>query len=126
LRLLAFFFLILFLANCAPRVALGPAFLVFPGERPIEIELKGFYFHPKHILVLKDHHPLTFHLANTTNILHNFTLMDDHKSILLSIDIGPKESITVPLKSLNPGNYTFYCNRFLHRFRGMEGMLMVD
>lgn len=112
--------------NCAPQVTLGPAHLIYPEIRPIEIELKNFSFYPDHIAVLRNHSPLTFRLTNTANILHNFTLTDDHRSILLSIDVGPKESIAVPLQLSNPGNYTFYCNRFLHRFRGMEGMVMMD
>jgi plastocyanin len=123
LRLLALLFVIPFLSNCAPRAALGPAFLAYPGERPISIELKSFSFHPDHILVLRNHHPLTFRLTNTADILHNFTLMGDRMIILLSIDIAPKESITVSIRSLDPGNYTFYCNRFFHRHKGM---LMVD
>jgi uncharacterized cupredoxin-like copper-binding protein len=112
--------------NCAPRVTLGPAHLIYPEIRPIEIELRSFSFRPDHIAVLENQSPLTFNLKNTSPIKHNFTLIDNHRNVSMTIDIGPKKSITVVLKPLNPGNYSFYCNRFLHRLRGMEGMLMVD
>lgn len=111
--------------NCTPRATLGPAYLIYQEDRPIEIELRSFSFRPDHIAVLKNQSPLTFHLKNPELVIHNFTLIDNHGNVSMSTDIGPKKSITVTLKPLNPGNYIFYCNRFLHRFRGMEGMLMI-
>lgn len=114
------------LATCAPRVALGPAHLVYPENRPIEIELRNSSFNPNHIAAFQNQSPLTFRLTNTADIPHNFTLENNPKNILLSVDLSSKESETVSIKSLYPGNYTFYCNKFLHRlFGGMEGMLMV-
>lgn len=111
--------------NCAPRVTLGPAHLIYPEDRPIEIELRSFSFRPDHIAVLKNESPLTFRFKNPEFVIHNFTLIDNYENVSMSTDIGPKKSISVTLKPLNPGNYTFHCNRFLHRFRGMEGMLMI-
>ncbi len=49
------------------------------------------------------------------------------KKILVNVDLRPMESTTLTIETLKPGNYIFYCNRFLHRlFGGMEGMLMVE
>ena len=115
----------LILSSCTPRVALGPVYL-YPKVEPIEIELRSFSFHPNHIAILKDSIPFTFRLKNTSEMKHNFTLMDAHKNNLISINVKPNESTAVTIESLDPGIYTFYCNRFLHRFVGMEGMLMVD
>ena len=116
----------LILSNCAPWVIPGPVYL-YPKVEPIEIELRSFSFYPNHIAILKAEtpFPFTFRLNNTASIKHNFTLIDDQKNILVSVDVMPNESTTVNISRLESGNYTFYCNRFLHRRQGMEGMLMV-
>ena len=116
----------LILANCTPRSALGPVSLMYPEIRPIEIELRSFSFQPNHIVILQNHAPFTFRLTNNADTQHNFTLLDDHKNVLLTRDLKPKEAISFSIDPFGPGNYVFYCNRFLHRHKGMEGMLMVD
>jgi len=114
------------LANCAPRPMLGPVRIIYPEDRPVEIELKSYSFQPNHIAILQSPSPLTFRLTNTANMRHNFTLIDPDKNLLITKDVKPKESVIVTLDPLSPGNYTYYCNRFLHRLGGMKGMLMVD
>ncbi len=116
----------LILTNCGARSALGPAYLIYPEDRPIKIELRSFSFQPNHMLVLQNHAPFTFRLTNTADTLHNFTLIDPRKNVILKKDLIPNESITFTIEPLSPGNYLFYCNRFLHRHKGMEGMLMVE
>ena len=116
----------LILSNCGPRVIPGPVYL-YPKVEPIEIELRSFSFFPNHIAILKNSSSsFTFRLKNTADIKHNFTLIDSRKNILINVDLMPNESTTVTVEPLEPGNYTFYCNRFLHRNAGMEGMFMVD
>jgi hypothetical protein len=116
----------LFAGNCAPRPALGPVRMFYPEIRPVEIELTSFSFQPDHLVILRNHSPLIFRLTNTAKIWHNFTLLDPHQKSILKKDIKPNESVTFTIELLDPENYTFYCSRFLHRFLGMEGMLMVD
>ena len=116
----------LIFANCAPPSALGPVYLIYPEIRPIEIELRSFSFEPNHFVILQNHSPFTFRLTNTADTLHNFTLIDLQKNVILRKDLKPKESITFTIEPLSPGNYQFYCNRFFHRHKGMEGMLMVE
>ena len=107
-------------------MAPGPIYLAYPENRPIEVELRNFSFHPNHIAAFQNQSPFTLRLTNTADIPHNFTLENNPKNILLSVDLSSKESETVSIKPLHPGNYTFHCNKFLHRlFGGMEGMLMV-
>jgi uncharacterized cupredoxin-like copper-binding protein len=117
----------LILSNCAPRVIPGPVYL-YPKVEPIDIELKNFSFQPNHIAILKHgaSFPISFQLSNSAQTKHNFTLMDSHGNILVSIDVMPNKSTMVTIEPPDSGNYTFFCNRFLHRFFGMEGMLMVD
>ena len=112
------------LSSCAPRIIPGPVYL-YPKVEPINIELKSFFFQPNHIAILKYQSPFIFRLKNTAQIKHNFTLIDSQKNILIRVDLMPNESTTVTIEPLEPGNYTFYCNRFLHRNAGMEGMFMV-
>ncbi len=119
------FLTMLMLLGCAPRVALGPVYL-YPKVEPIGIELRGFSFYPNHIAILKNSSPFIFRLKNTARIKHNFTLVDSHKSILINVNLMPDEFTTVTIEPLDSGNYIFYCNQFLHRFLGMEGMFMVD
>lgn len=114
----------LILSNCAPRVIPGPVYL-YPKVEPIEIELRNFSFQPNHIAILRDQSPFTFRLENTAQIKHNFTLIDSQKNILINVGLMPDKSKIVTIEPLEPGNYTFYCNRFLHRSAGMEGMFMV-
>jgi uncharacterized cupredoxin-like copper-binding protein len=114
----------LILSNCAPRIIPGPVYL-YPKVEPVDIELKSFSFYPNHIATLRDQSPFTFRLKNTAQIKHNFTLIDRRKNILVNVDLMPDESTIITNEPLEPGNYTFYCNRFLHRRGGMEGMLMV-
>ena len=116
---------LLILSNCAPRVIPGPVYL-YPKVEPVDIELKSFSFQPNHIAILRDQSPFIFRLKNTAQIKHNFTLIDSQKNILISVDLMPNESTTVTIEPPEPDNYTFYCNRFLHRRGGgMEGMFMV-
>lgn len=116
----------LILSNCTPRVIPGPAYL-YPKVEPIEIELRNFSFYPNHIAILKSESvsPFMFRLNNSAQIKHNFTLMDARKNILINVDVMPNESTTININPLEPGHHAFYCNRFLHRSAGMEGMLMV-
>ncbi len=123
LRLLFLLFL-LFLADCAHGVPLGPVNIFHRGET-VEMELKSFSFTPNHFVVLGNQSPITLFLRNTDNIPHNFTLMAPDRTSILSKDLQPKESDTVSIESLKSGkNYVFYCS--FHRYRGMEGMLMLD
>lgn len=115
---------VLILSSCAPRVIPGPVYF-YPKVEPIDIELKNFSFQPNHIAILRDQSPFIFHLKNTAQIKHNFTLIDSKKNILINVDLMPNESKIVTIEPLEPGNYKFYCNRFLHRRGGMEGMFMV-
>jgi plastocyanin len=119
-------FVMILLVNCGPRSALGPAHLIYPEIRPIEIELRSFSFEPNHMLVLQNQAPFTFRLTNTADTLHNFTLIDPRRNVILKKDLIPSESITFTVEPVSSGNYLFYCNRFLHRHKGMEGMLMVE
>jgi hypothetical protein len=117
---------ILVLTTCAPRSALGPAYLIYPEIRSIKIELRSFSFQPNHMLVLQNQAPFTFRLTNTADTPHNFTLLDPRKNVLLKKDLIPNESIAFTIEPLSPGDYLFYCDRFLHRHKGVEGMLMVE
>jgi plastocyanin len=117
---------LLVLLSCAPRVIPSPVYF-YPKVEPVEIELRSFSFYPNHIAILKDgsSSPLTFRLNNSAQIKHNFTLIDSHKKMLINVDLMLNESTTVNINPLESGNYGYYCNRFLHRRAGMEGMLMV-
>ena len=123
---LAFLLAMIFSFSCAPRVNLGPAYVAYPENQPIEIELRSFSFSPNHIAILKNRAPFTFRLTNTTNRWHNFTLVDPNKNIVFKKNLGPKESTIFTIETLESGNYLFYCDRFLCRFLGMEGMFMVE
>lgn len=112
-----------FLACGAQKVPLGPAHL-FHREQPVEIALANYSFKPNHLVVLGNQSPVFLLLRNTAGVAHNFTLMAPDRGILLSEDVKPKATITVNAGLLNSGNYAFYC--FLHQYRGMEGMLMID
>jgi len=116
----------LILSNCAPRVIPGPVYL-YPKVEPIDIELKSFSFQPNHIAILKNQSssPFSFRLNNSAQIKHNLTLIDSQKNILINVDLMPNELTIVTIEPLEPGNYTFSCNRFFHRREGMEGMFMV-
>ena len=116
----------LILSSCAPRVIPGPVYF-YPKVEPLEIELRNFSFYPNHIAILKGEFasPFIFRLNNSSQIKHNFTLIDDQKNMLINVDVMPNESRTININPPESGNYRFYCNRLLHLRAGMEGMLMV-
>jgi plastocyanin len=115
------------LTNCAPRVPLGPAHLIYQEEHTVDIELKNYSFQPNHLVILDSKSRIvTVRLINTSGTKHNFTLIDEKKKPLVTVDLIPKGKTSITIGSFSPGNYTFYCNRFFHRSLGMEGMLMAD
>ncbi len=121
--IISFLLFTLFLIGCAPRTRRVPIYIFYQGE-PVEIEMSNFFFKPNHLAVLKNQSPIILHLKNLDGMLHNFTLMAPDRNIILSQDLKPKESAIADIGLPDAGNYVFYC--FLHRHRGMEGMLMVD
>ncbi|OGP57532.1 MAG: hypothetical protein A2162_12205 [Deltaproteobacteria bacterium RBG_13_52_11b] len=122
----SFLLAVMVTAGCTPTRSLGPVYIFPRGDQPAAIEVKVFSFDPNHLVILHDYAPASIRLSNTNDTWHNFTLTDPQEKVILSKNVIPKESITIRLDSLNPGNYVFYCNRFLHRLQGMEGMLMID
>ena len=126
---LLFILAILLLEGCSLRGVLGPTYLIYPEISPLDLELRSFSFQPNHVAVLqklKDDSLITLRLTNTAKTKHNFTLINKRKNILVKIDLMPEESATVTVKSPDPGKYVFYCDRFLHRFLGMEGVFRVN
>ena len=116
----------MFFTSCADRVSLGPAHLISRSNQPATIELRTYSFNPNHVVILHTVSPRILRLTNTADTWHNFTLVDPEDKVILSRNLDPRESIMIRLDSLPSANYLFYCNRFLHRYRGMEGMLMID
>ena len=112
--------------GCAHTHSLGPAYIFFSRSDQPEIELRSYSFSPDHLVILDDHSPVTLRLINIADTGHNFTLLDPEKGVIVSKNLNSEESATISLNSLGKGNYVFYCNRFRHRHRGMEGMLMID
>lgn len=112
-------------AGCTHTRSLGPAYIYRASSQPIEVELRNFSFSPDHLAVLQNR-SRDLRLINSADRRHNFTLLDPENNVILSKNLGPKEFTALNLELLRPGNYLFYCNRFLHRYRGMEGMLMID
>lgn len=124
MKLVSLFLLIsaLFLTSCAPRVGLPN---IFHRAQPVEIELKNFSIVPNRFVVLENKFPVVLHLRNTGGARHDFSLKSPDGALILSKELLPKESGTVRIESLKPGNnYVFYCA--FHRYWEMEGMLMVD
>ncbi len=115
-----------FLASCAHNVSLGSAYVISNHAQPAVIELKNYSFNPNHVVILDTVSHRILRLTNAADRRHNFTLVDPRAQAVLSKTLDPSESITISVDSLTSGNYRFYCNRFLHRYRGMEGMLMID
>ena len=116
----------MFLACGTHRSPLGPAHLFSRGDQPIEIEAKSYSFSPNHLVVLPSASPRILRLTNSSDTWHNFTLVDPQGKTVLTRNLDPKESVTISADFLTSGNYVFYCDQFLHRYRGMEGMLMID
>ncbi len=116
----------IFSAGCAHTHSLGPVHIFSRSDQHIEIELRSFSVSPDHLVILHDYSPRSLRLINTADTWHNFTLINSEKNVMVSKNLDPLESVTLSLNYLDKGNYIFYCNRFLHRRLGMEGMLMID
>ena len=124
----AFFVLlaVMVTAGCVSSRSLGPAHIFSGSDQPISIEMRNLSFSPNHLVILHDNAPASIPLTNMNDTWHNFTLTDPQEKVILSKNVMTKEFLKIGLESLKPGNYVFYCNRFLHRLQGMEGMLMID
>ena len=67
--------------------------------------------------------PASFSLANEGAILHNVVLEEPGDVVVVEAPGGGTETGTF---TLEPGEYTFYCNVPGHRAAGMEGTLAVS
>ncbi len=68
---------------------------------------------------------ILFHLTNTTDTDHNFTIKDPDGKTIKDIDILPGKTADVGVSFSRAGTYEFYCNKDLHRQMGMKGKVIA-
>jgi FtsP/CotA-like multicopper oxidase with cupredoxin domain len=87
--------------------------------RPLEVKLSELKIEPA--VLRADAGPVSITVINTGTTDHNFAVMGKGKTDML----GPGESATLDLGSLEPGTYETLCEVAGHADGGMKGQLMV-
>lgn len=100
------------------------------GVQRATIIMESYSFSPDHLAVQAGS-PLELTLKNESFLIpHNFVLEAPSIGLTINRTVSAGETSVVQLPPLQPGQYTFYCDKqFLffpnHREEGMEGRLDV-
>lgn len=112
-------------AGCATVRVEGVAERLPEGGQGITIEVSSFSFRPN-VVSVKAGVTLTVTAVSRSSTKHNITIVTPDGETLESFDIFAGETVPFKTTLARPGRYTFYCDRFLHRPLGMEGVLVAD
>lgn len=100
------------------------------GIQRATITLDSYSYTPNHVVVQAGK-PVELTLTSVTTLTpHNFVLNDPAAGFKVEQDVGAGKTVTVRFTPLQPGLFTFYCDKKLlffksHREKGMEGRLEV-
>ena len=95
-----------------------------PGKEQVKIEAVSFGFIPNRIRV-KAGTKLKIRLRNTSIIGHNLTILSPAGKVARATDLESGKSLDLSVHFPRKGTYTIYCDKFLHRPFGMEGIIEV-
>ncbi len=112
------------LAGCAGGGKMQSPAPMSSGGSIITIEAGSYKFSPNEIRLDKPG-LLAIEVKNVSSSVHNFTLKDPQGKTLENIDLRPRGSAIVNVELGQPGDYRFYCNKFLHSSFGMKGRIVV-
>ena len=107
--------------GCAQQVQVTS---VAPGKEQVKIEAVSFGFIPNRIRV-RAGTKLKIHLRNTSNIGHNLTILSPAGKVVRATDLESGKSLDLSVHFPRKGTYPIYCDKFLHRPFGMEGIIEV-
>lgn len=100
------------------------------ASQAVALTLGDYRFDPDSIEV-RSGQPVTLTLINKDGITpHNFSLQDTNAGLDIDTSVSAGSTSVIEFTPVQPGTYTFYCNKKLpfmksHRARGMEGTLLV-
>lgn len=127
------FLLLIGLVGGVGLVSAGEPVELAVGEDGVQrgtIVLDSYSYSPSY-LVVRAGQPVELTLTSVTSITpHNFVLSDPAAGLAVEQDVGAGKSLTIRFIPLQPGLFTFYCDKKLlffksHREKGMEGRLEV-
>ena len=112
-------------AGCAAApVQEGRALPAGPGSARAEVEAVRFGFLPGRILVRAGTN-LRMRVRNTSFIAHNLTVLLPDGRMAKSVDVEGGKTAEFGFRVPQAGRYTIYCDKFLHRTFGMEGVIVA-
>ncbi len=100
------------------------------GIQRASLTLDSYSYTPSHLIV-EAGKPVELTLTSVTLLTpHNFVLKEAAAGLMVDQDVSAGKTVTVRFTPLQPGTYTFYCDKKLlffasHREKGMEGKLEV-
>lgn len=100
------------------------------GVQRASITLDSYFYTPAHLIVQVGK-PVELTLTSVTLLTpHNFIIREPSAGLLVEQDVGAGKTVTVRFTPIEPGRFTFYCDKKLlffksHREKGMEGLLEV-
>ncbi|MFQ5894368.1 MAG: cupredoxin domain-containing protein [Nitrospinota bacterium] len=90
----------------------------------VSVEAENFDFVPNRIRA-KAGAELKLRVRNTSFIGHNLTVLLPDGRVAGSVDIDSGKSAELSVRLPRAGSYVIYCDKFLHRTFGMEGVIEV-
>ena len=100
------------------------------GIQHATIILDSYTYAPRHLIV-QAAKPVELTLTSVTFLTpHNFVLKEPAAGLDIDQDVSAGKTIRVQFTPMQPGRFTFYCDKKLlffqsHREKGMEGLLEV-
>jgi plastocyanin len=120
----ASFFLIWAAAGCSTAGDLAKEIVTEPGRSTVTITASSFKFEPA-VIEAQRGAALTLEIVNVASAVHNFTIKDPNDQVLRSVDLPPKETVTLEIALQESGTYEFYCDLPFHATLGMKGKIEV-
>src|SRR5262245_33123100 len=100
------------------------------GVQRASITVDSYSFTPRQLIVQAGK-PVELTLTSVTTLTpHNFVIKDPAAGLLVTQEVGPRETAKVTFTPTKAGTYVYYCDKKLpffpsHREQGMEGRLEV-
>ena len=116
--------LFLIAAGCSTGGELVKEIVTEPGRGTVTITASSFKFEPS-VIEARRGTELTLEIVNVADASHNFTIKDPHDQILRSVDLPPKQTVSLKIPLQEAGTYEFYCDIPFHATLGMKGKIEV-
>lgn len=112
------------MAGCAgPRVE-ATARPLPTGRYGVTMELVNFAFRPN-VVTVEAGRSITITAVSKSIAPHNVTIISPEGEVFADVNVPKRETRTFDITLPRPGAYELYCDVWLHRPFGMEGVFVA-